>query len=149
MSATFVMRRSGREGPVAADGCVFQDGRTVVAWRGEHASVAVYQSPESMMAVHRHKDTWILCPEGWEMSLDPWHADAFKLLVRLDGTPADGVVVSARRGPFASAHGPGLEGRPRVQHALAARQAVWMVLDAWGNEIGTAPSVREHATETP
>lgn len=119
MTTTFDMRRPGRDGPIVADGCVFPDGRCVLAWRGEHASVAVYPSPESVMAIHHHDDTWLLSSEGWDMSLDPWHAEAF------EGTPAEGTL--------------GSDGK---------RRAVWMALDAWGNAIGTGPGVTEHAAET-
>jgi hypothetical protein len=119
MTTTFKMHRPGREGPVVADGCVFPDGRTVLAWRGEHASVAVYQNPEACMAVHHHDDTWLLDDErGWDMSMDPWHADAF------EGTPGEGAVKS--------------EG---------AQMARWLELDGWGNAIGTGPLVRDHAGE--
>ena len=109
----FVIRRPNREGPVVADGVVFPDGQTVLAWRGEHRSIVIYPSPETCLAVRHHATTWLLSvPEGWDMSVDPWHADAFK------GTPGEGVV--------------GTKGK---------RRAVWLALDAWGNAIGNAGPV--------
>lgn len=125
MSTLFEMRRPGLEGPIVADGCVFPDGRTVLAWRGEHASVAIYPTPEACYAVHRHGDgdTWLLHSPGsrgarWEMSLDPLHEEAFA------GTPAEGV---AGRG--------------------GERHTVWLAIDAWGNAVGVGPAVIEHAAQ--
>ena len=113
----FLIHRPGPDGPVVAEGCVFGDGRTVVAWLGEHKSVAVYQSPEDMLAVHGHDRTWVKSiPEDWEMSLDPFHGDAFK------GTPGEGVIV--KDGP---------------------RRAMWLPNDAWGQAIGVGPYVTDHA----
>ncbi len=113
MTTVFVMRRPGFKGPIVADGAVFPDGRTVLAWRGEHASVAVYPTPEACHLVHHHEDTWMRSvPEGWEMSMDPWHAEAF------EGTPGEGVVGSGGK-----------------------RQAAWLALDGWGNAVGTAGPV--------
>ena len=98
---------------MVADGVVFPDGRTVLAWRGEHRSVAVYPTPEDCLAVHHHDRTWLLSvKEGHDMSLDPWHGEAF------EGTPAEGVVPS--------------DGK---------RRAVWLVLDAHGEAIGVAGPV--------
>jgi hypothetical protein len=37
-----------------ADGCVFPNGKAVLAWRVVHPSVAVYDSMEGLMEVHGH-----------------------------------------------------------------------------------------------
>lgn len=39
---------------VVAEGAVFDDGVTVVHWRGEHRSTVVWPSPEAAIAVHGH-----------------------------------------------------------------------------------------------
>jgi len=108
----FEMRRPGFNGAVVAQGCVLDDGRAVLAWAGEHQSMAVYSSLRDLFMVHRHghEGTWIVTPDrGQELSLDPWHADAFT------GTPAEGV----------------------VGHT-GTRALVWLVLDAYGEAIGVA-----------
>ncbi|WP_218717046.1 hypothetical protein [Nocardia sp. MH4] len=56
---TFEFRRdrdlSGVSGTgVVADGVVFDDGTTVVHWRGEHRSTVVWPSVEAAIAVHGH-----------------------------------------------------------------------------------------------
>lgn len=37
-----------------ADGCIFPDGTTVIRWRGEHRSTAVWDSLESAIIIHGH-----------------------------------------------------------------------------------------------
>jgi hypothetical protein len=100
---------------VVAEGYVGKDGHTVVTC--EDKPPATYARPEDMLAVYRDKDTWVLSvPEGWEMSLDPFHGDAFV------GTPAEGVVTK-----------PG------------TRKAVWLENDDYGQAIGVGPAVIDHA----
>lgn len=96
--------------PIVADGCVFPDGSAVLRWRGDHPSTALYPSLRDLYMVHRHghEATAIVTPDrGAELSLDPWHAEAF------EGTPAEGI---------AGTTGP--------------RRLVWLKTDWCGNAMG-------------
>jgi hypothetical protein len=108
----FLMKRSSEpcefgKYPVVADGLLLPNGMTVIAWRGEHPSLALYASPEDMMAVHGHGHTAFTARDDtWELILDPWHRFA------LAGTPAEG------------------------QGRAGKRQAVWCTVDWVGNPTG-------------
>lgn len=55
----FILRRhqdpTGVSGTgIVAEGVVFDDGTTVVHWRGEHRSTVVWPSVDSVEAIHGH-----------------------------------------------------------------------------------------------
>lgn len=38
-----------------ADGVVFHDGTSVIYWRTQHASIAIYKSLDDLLAIHGHE----------------------------------------------------------------------------------------------
>ena len=50
---------------IVADGVVFPRGTTIIEWRGELSSTAIYKSIEDLEAIHGHngatKIVWVEC----------------------------------------------------------------------------------------
>lgn len=52
-----------------AEGCVFSDGTTVVRWRTQHRSTAVYDSAREAQAIHGHNGATLMRYDGFHDDL--------------------------------------------------------------------------------
>lgn len=105
--------KRGWSGPIVATGSIAIPSGACHVLQMEGGE-ATYSSPYELLDAYPPKLQYFILsiPEGWEMALDPFHADAFK------GTPAEG-----------------------LYQLEEPRKVLWIVSDWCGNLVGIGPSV--------
>jgi len=134
MTRTFELHRdtdvTGYSGPgVVADGAVFDDGVTVVRWRGEHRSTVAWPSVEAAIAVHGHDGATRLV---WTDQVEPTLAEHI-VVDRRTGT----LTIDDRLFPWAMA----ADG-PRLATDQPGEIVVWVPVLAMGAVSIPAPGER-------